>query len=217
MIEMDKRSQMKILYHDREIVIIDKPGGVLSVPGRGPEKQDCIAGRLQALFPEMIGQPAVHRLDMYTSGLMVFAITRIAHRNLSMQFENRRVHKRYQAVLDGTVKGKSGVIHLSFRLDPDNRPLQIYDPQHGKKGITRWKNMGREEKGTRIEFTPLTGRTHQLRLHSAHPLGLGLPIIGDSLYGTAEEGDKMLLHATSLQFFHPENKKGVKFKSSPPF
>ncbi|MBW1636876.1 MAG: RluA family pseudouridine synthase [Deltaproteobacteria bacterium] len=185
---------MKILYHDREIVIIDKPGGVLSVPGRGPEKQDCIAGRLQALFPEMIGQPAVHRLDMYTSGLMVFAITRIAHRN----------HE---------ARG----IHLSFRLDPDNRPLQIYDPQHGKKGITRWKNMGREEKGTRIEFTPLTGRTHQLRLHSAHPLGLGLPIIGDSLYGTAEEGDKMLLHATSLQFFHPENKKGVKFKSSPPF
>ena len=208
---------MKIIYQDKDIVIINKPGGILSVPGRGAEKQDCIAKRLQAVFPLMIAQPAVHRLDMYTSGLMVFAITKEAHRNLSIQFENRLVHKRYQAILDGMVKGISGVIHLSFRLDPDNRPLQIYDPQHGKKGITRWKNMGREEKGTRIEFTPLTGRTHQLRLHSAHPLGLGLPIVGDSLYGTAEEGDTMLLHATSLQLFHPENKKSIKFKSSPPF
>ena len=208
---------MKIIYQDKDIVIINKPGGILSVPGRGAEKQDCVAKRLQAVFPRMIAQPAVHRLDMYTSGLMVFAITKEAHRNLSIQFENRQVHKRYQAILDGTVKGKSGTVRLSFRLDPDNRPLQIYDPRHGKEGITEWKKMGREESGSRIEFTPLTGRTHQLRLHSAHPLGLGLPIVGDSLYGKGKDGDTMLLHATSLQFFHPENKKSIKFESSPPF
>jgi len=112
---------------------------------------------------------------------------------------------------------KRGKIHLAFRLDLSNRPLQIYDPRHGKQGITHWKNLETESGKTRIEFIPLTGRTHQLRLHSAHPLGLGTPIIGDSLYGSGNEGDQMMLHATSLCFFHPTSTKYVCFSSSPPF
>lgn len=214
---MENKAQINITYQDSDIIIVDKPGGVLSVPGRGPDKQDCIAKRLQNLFPQMIDQPAVHRLDMYTSGLMVFAITKEAHRALSIQFEKRQVYKRYQALLDGVVKGESGVIHLSFRLDPDNRPLQIYDPQHGKPGMTHWKNLGLEWGKSRIKFTPLTGRTHQLRVHSSHHLGLGIPIVGDSLYGSGTDGDQMMLHATFLQFYHPVSKKSVVFESSPPF
>lgn len=212
-----KTLQLKILYHDADIVIINKPGGLLSVPGRGADKQDCISKRLKEIFPDMIYQPAVHRLDMYTSGLMVFARTKEAHRKLSIQFEKHQVHKQYQALLEGIIEGDKGEIHLSFRLDLDNRPIQIYDPRHGKPGITRWTNLGIQSGKTRIEFTPLTGRTHQLRLHSAHPLGLGTPIIGDSLYGSGEDGDQMMLHATALQFLHPESKENICFKSLPPF
>ena len=209
--------QLKRLYHDTDIVIVNKPGGLLSVPGRGADKQDCISKRLKEIFPDMIEQPAVHRLDMYTSGLMVFARTKEAHRKLSIQFEKHQVHKQYQALLDGVIEGDKGEIHLSFRLDPANRPMQIYDPQQGKPGITRWKNLGIQSGKTRIEFTPLTGRTHQLRLHSAHPLGLDTPIIGDSLYGSGEDGDQMMLHATFLRFIHPKSKENICFKSLPPF
>ncbi len=209
--------QPEVIYCDADIVIVNKPGGLLSVPGRGPDKQDCIAKRLQDIFPDMIQQPAVHRLDMYTSGLMVFARTREAHRKLSIQFEKHQVHKQYQALVDGIIDGHKGEIHLSFRLDLDNRPLQIYDHQNGKPGITHWKRLTIQSGMTRIEFTPITGRTHQLRLHSAHPLGLGTPIIGDSLYGSGNDGDRMMLHATSLCFFHPANKKYICFSSPPPF
>jgi len=214
---MTNTLQLQIIHHDADIIIVNKPGGLLSVPGRGPDKQDCTSKRLQDIFPDMIQQPAVHRLDMYTSGLMVFARTREAHRKLSIQFEKHQVHKQYQALLDGKVEENKGEILLSFRLDPDNRPLQIYDSQCGKPGVTHWKNLGIQSGKTRIEFTPLTGRTHQLRLHSAHPLGLGTPIIGDSLYGSGNDGDQMMLHATSLGFIHPTNKKNVCFSSSPPF
>lgn len=165
----------------------------------------------------MIKQPAVHRLDMYTSGLMVFAITKTAHRNLSIQFEKRQVYKLYEALLDGVIKGETGKIVLSFRLDPDNRPLQVYDPEHGKPGVTGWKNLGLKSGKSCIEFKPLTGRTHQLRLHSAHPLGLATPIIGDSLYGSGSDGDQMMLHATCLCFDHPASKIKMEFTSAPPF
>ena len=212
-----KTLQLKIVYHDTDIVLVNKPGGLLSVPGRGEDKQDCMSKRLKNIYPDMIEQPAVHRLDMYTSGLMVFARTKEAHRKLSIQFEKHQVHKQYQAILDGVIEGNKGEIHLSFRLDPDNRPMQVYDPRHGKPGITHWTNLGVKSGKTRIEFTPLTGRTHQLRLHSAHPLGLGTPIIGDSLYGSGADGDQMMLHATSLRFFHPANQENICFNSPPPF
>lgn len=208
---------MEIVFADEAIVVVGKPGGLLAVPGRGPDKQDCIAARLRHLFPAMIDQPAVHRLDMYTSGLMVFAVTAEAHKVLSRQFEDRLVDKRYMALVEGVVAGESGEIRLPFRLDPDNRPLQIYDPLHGKLGITRWQKVAVEGQYTRIIFTPFTGRTHQLRVHSAHPLGLAAPIVGDSLYGTGQDGDRMCLHATFLQFHHPLTGKALQFHSEPPF
>lgn len=209
--------KLKIVYHDTAIVVVEKPGGMLSVPGRGPDKQDCVTSRLKMDFPQMITQPAVHRLDMYTSGLLVVAITAAAHRSLNRQFMERGVSKRYQAIIDGQVQDIDGEIRLPFRLDPDNRPLQIHDPVHGKMGVTRWRNLGTEGNRSRIQFTPLTGRTHQLRVHSAHPLGLGYPIVGDNLYGNGRDGDRMLLHAEFLEFEHPETGDRVAFHSAPPF
>jgi tRNA pseudouridine32 synthase/23S rRNA pseudouridine746 synthase len=218
---MNERTEKEIefVYNDSELVVINKPGGLLAVPGRGPEKQDCAAARLRRHFPEMIDQPAVHRLDMYTSGLMVFAITAVAHRFLSGQFEKRLVVKKYTAVVEGLIEKICGEIQLPFRLNPDNRPLQIYDPVHGRMGITRWRKLEANRTTTRLEFTPLTGRTHQLRVHAAHPrpLGLGAPIVGDSLYGSGKDGDQMMLHATFLQFIHPETARTLEFHSLPPF
>ncbi len=209
--------ELEILFQDDAIVIVNKPGGLLAVPGRGPEKEDCVAARLHRLFPAMIPQPAVHRLDMFTSGLMVFAMTAVAHRLLSQCFAARQVDKRYTAVVAGSVAGRSGEIRLPFRLDPDHRPLQIYDAECGKMGITRWRKIAVEGRYTRVAFTPLTGRTHQLRVHAAHPLGLAAPIVGDSLYGTGRDGDRMLLHATFLGFHHPVSGEPVGFRSEPPF
>jgi tRNA pseudouridine32 synthase/23S rRNA pseudouridine746 synthase len=210
---------MKIIYQDNQIVVINKPGGLLAVPGRGPHKQDCAASRLRQLLPDMIAQPAVHRLDMYTSGLMLFAVTSSAHRFLSGQFAERAVVKKYISVVEGSIEAAGGEIRLPFRLDPDNRPLQIYDPVHGKMGITRWRKIATHATTTRLEFTPLTGRTHQLRVHAAHPrpMGLGAPIVGDSLYGSGTEGDEMLLHASFLQFIHPKTAQTVTFHCPPSF
>lgn len=208
---------IEVVYDDSEIIVVDKPGGLLSVPGRGPEKQDCLARRLQHRYPAMIDQPSVHRLDMYTTGLMVFAVTREAHRLLSLQFAGREVEKEYTALLEGLVESEQGEIHLPFRLDPDNRPYQIYDPLHGKLGSTYWRRLAYENGRTRIRFIPLTGRTHQLRLHASHALGLGCSIVGDSLYGSGKDGDPMLLHASRLVFNHPGNGERLTFNSPPPF
>ena len=209
--------KLEIIYSDEDIVVVDKPGGLLSVPGRGPENRDSVSSRLQEDFHAMIKQPSVHRLDMYTSGLMVYAITREAHRHLSMQFSNRTTKKTYLALLEKRVEGESGEIRLSFRLDPDNRPYQIYDPLQGKLGISFWKKLSEKKGSTAVEFRPITGRTHQLRLHAAHPEGLNAPIIGDSLYGSGKDGDQMMLHAATLQFRHPETEKVLRFSSPPPF
>jgi len=206
-----------MVHTDAQLVVVDKPGGVLAVPGRGPEKQDCVVHRLKKLFPTSIDQPAVHRLDMATSGLMVLALTSEAHRSLSRQFSARLVKKKYIALLEGVVTADSGEIVLSFRLDPENRPWQVYDPVQGKTGCTRWQRLEVFGDRTRVAFEPLTGRTHQLRLHAAHELGLGCPIVGDSLYGSGQQGDSMLLHATELSFFHPETGKWMKFSSPAPF
>lgn len=204
---------LDILYHDTAIVVVNKPGGLLSVPGRGPDKQDCIVQRIRHRFPECIPQPSVHRLDMETSGLMVLALTPEAHRNLSIQFQNRTVQKQYLAVLKGIVEKEQGDIELAFRLDVANRPYQMFDPANGKWGITRWEKMAVDHHQTRIRFTPLTGRTHQLRVHAAHPLGLGCPIVGDRLYGDGRPGDRLRLHASYLCFQHPDNDKPLSFES----
>lgn len=206
-----------ILYNDEDLLVVIKPGGMLSVPGRGVEKQDCLASRLKKLFPQMIDQPAVHRLDMATSGLMVFAITATAHLNLSYQFAHQQVSKTYIALVEGSIAQLSGQIDFPFRLDVNNRPRQIHDPVHGKSALTLWNNLGQEKNRTRIEFTPKTGRTHQLRVHAAHPLGLNAPIVGDSIYGFGSFSDPMYLHASRLSFFHPVSGQLLKFTDDPHF
>ena len=208
---------LHIIHSDPSLVVVNKPGGLLAVPGRGPDRQNCIVNRARQHFPDMVAQPAVHRLDMQTSGLMLLARNSEAHRDLSRQFAQRLVRKRYIALLEGAIPSESGTIALSFRLDPENRPYQVYDPNNGKEGVTLWRKLAEEPAGTRVEFTPLTGRTHQLRLHAAHRLGLNAPIIGDSLYGNGRFGDKMFLHSAYLAFIHPVTGTLCAFFSEPPF
>ncbi len=208
---------LQILYQDDSLAVVEKPGGLLAVPGRGPDKQDSVVSRLQQLLPRCIEQPAAHRLDMDTSGLMVLGLTRAAHRHLSIQFAERKVGKQYLALLEGLVAGDSGEITLPFRLDPERRPYQVYDPVHGKVGISRWRKIEVREGRTLVAFTPLTGRTHQLRLHASHPLGLGCPIVGDRLYGTGRLGEPLLLHAAWLQFQHPVTGLAMDFFSTAAF
>lgn len=214
---MTTYDQIELIYSDDHIAVIAKPSGMLAVPGRGPEKQDCAMQRVRAMFPHCIEYPAAHRLDMATSGLMVFGLTKEAYVHLSRQFAERSVDKRYIALLDGLLDKEQGEIILPFRLDVDNRPRQIYDPEHGKTGITQWGVLEREDGRTRVEFIPVTGRTHQLRVHAAHPKGLDCPIVGDALYGTGNEGDTLLLHAAYLFFRHPESGEELSFCSVPEF
>lgn len=223
---------LEILYRDKDIIVINKKSGMLSVPGRGEDKQDCVANRIRTLIPECIQQPSVHRLDMETSGVMVFALNEKSHRELNRQFAEGLVHKKYCALLDGvlaTAKGnlapkkgeKNGRIELKFRLDVDNRPHQIYDEENGKLGITEWENLGTEyytnpetglrKKVTRIIYSPKTGRTHQLRLASSDIHGFGLPIVGDTLYGECLPGERLMLHAFELKFFHPTSGEQMEF------
>jgi tRNA pseudouridine32 synthase/23S rRNA pseudouridine746 synthase len=209
--------QLAVHYRDDHLVVVEKPGGLLAVPGRGPDKQDSVSARIRRLIPGCIEQPAVHRLDMDTSGLMVLALTRDAHRRLSWQFAERLVAKGYLALVQGVVAGNEGEIQLRFRLDFENRPYQIYDPAQGKLGISRWRQRAVISGKSLIEFTPLTGRTHQLRLHAAHPLGLGHPIVGDRLYGSGKPGDRLHLHAVWLQFCHPLTGQQLNFTSPAPF
>lgn len=215
---------IEILYRDENIIVVNKTSGLLAVPGRGPDKQDCVVNRVKKLFPSCIEQPSVHRLDMDTSGLMVLAFDEESHRNLSMQFERGEVSKKYIAVLDGILKvpdGTEGQFKLKFRLDVDDRPHQIYDEVYGKEGITNWKKLrvfkmkGRDV--TSVEFVPLTGRTHQLRLASSDEHGFGIPIVGDNLYGSQDEGQRLLLHSSFLCFIHPVTGAKMEFIKEPDF
>ncbi len=213
---------LDIVYRDDALLVVNKPSGLLSVPGRGPAMQDSVETRMRRLFPDCIVQSAVHRLDMDTSGLLVLAFTTQAHRGLAMQFMKGEVHKEYEGLLEGLIEQEGGVIELPFRLDTDNRPYQIYDERQGKLGKTVWKKLRVEYfRGdrlvTRIRFIPHTGRTHQLRLHSAHQRGLAHPIMGDRLYGTAEEGQRLLLHACLLKCTHPVTHEPLTFTSKVDF
>lgn len=220
---------LNILYRDDDIIVVNKQSGLLSVPGRGPEKQDCVVNRFRRLFPKAIQQPSVHRLDMETSGLLVLAFTAEAHKNLNRQFENREVKKEYIAVIDGKFPEKfadDGQMELFFRVDLDNRPHQIWDEVYGKNAVTEWHKMneetyaapdGSERTVTRIKFIPHTGRTHQLRLAAADVHGFGVPIIGDTLYGTCIPGERLLLHSSYLSFRHPSTGEVMEFTCSPDF
>lgn len=212
---------MRTIYQDETIVVVDKPSGLLSVPGRGPEKVDSVSHRIRQQFPTAPAHPEVHRLDMDTSGLLVLALTAEAQRHLSMQFQNRETEKIYHALLERplpTELGTAGLIELPFRLDIDNRPYQIYDEVHGKMGLTHWRALPSSEKShPLIEFTPVTGRTHQLRVHAAHRKGLDTPIIGDPLYGTGTGPGQLKLHASVLTITHPVSLERLTFKSTAPF
>lgn len=219
---------LKIIYRDQELVVVEKPSGLLSVPGRGQDKQDCVVSRFKNLFPDAIEQPSVHRLDMETSGLMVLARTKETHRALNRLFEQKEVYKEYEALLSGTIPDEkaSGTLELYFRLDVENRPHQIWDEVYGKKAVTEYHKIREEEYispsgnkiiATRVKFIPHTGRTHQLRLASADFHGLNVSIIGDTLYGKCEEGERLMLNATVLEFTHPATGKRMRFESKCPF
>lgn len=191
---------LEIVYEDPWLSVINKPAGMLSVPG----KEDAVSvySLMREQYPEADGPLTVHRLDMATSGLMLIAKTKRVHQNLQAQFKNRLVRKRYVALLEGIVPKDKGTIELLLCLNPLDRPRQMVHTEHGKPAITDYQVLERlDGKRTRIAFYPRTGRTHQLRIHAAHPLGLHCPIIGDELYG--EKADRLYLHAEYLEFTHP--------------
>lgn len=191
---------LEIVYEDPWLSVINKPAGMLSVPG----KEDAVSvySLMREQYPEADGPLTVHRLDMATSGLMLIAKTKRVHQNLQAQFKNRLVRKRYVALLKGIVPKDKGTVDLPLCLNPLDRPRQMVHTEHGKPAITDYQVLERlDGKRTRIAFYPRTGRTHQLRIHAAHPLGLHCPIIGDELYG--EKADRLYLHAEYLEFTHP--------------
>ncbi len=209
-----------ILHRDEGLVIVNKPSCLLSVPGRGPNKADCVTARVAALIPEATGPMAVHRLDFETSGLMVVALDAPTHRALSRQFEQRTTEKTYVALLEGEVEGDEGRVELPIIADWPNRPRQIVDLGRGKPATTLWRVIAREAGKTRVEFRPLTGRTHQLRIHAATPRdrgGIGAPIVGDPLYGAGATAERMMLHAATLAFRRPITGEWLTFRSEPMF
>jgi len=270
---------LQIVHHDPEggFAVVDKPSGLLSCPGRDPSLHDSVQTRVPLVFPQATGSILAHRLDQWTSGLMVVALDVATHRNLRVQFERanartqsaqrsattreagwlgaferanartqsaqrsattreagwlgafeaRTVEKVYEAELVGDVVGDHGLLALPFRLDVDRRPHQIYDLVHGKLGLTRWRVLRRTvidvtirnmtAHRTRVAFEPHTGRTHQLRTHAAHPLGLNAAIAGDALYGDPSTSPRLLLHARELRFDHPVTGARLTFTSPTPF
>ncbi|AWH86830.1 RNA pseudouridine synthase [Flavobacterium album] len=204
--------ELDIIYEDDSFVIVNKPAELLSVPGINI--YDSVYSRLKAAFVT-IEPLIIHRLDMATSGLLVVAKTKEAHKDIQKQFLKRTVTKRYTALLSKVIKEEGGEINLPLRGDLDNRPRQLVCFEFGKKAITKWKVIERKERTTKVHFWPLTGRTHQLRMHAAHEDGLNAPIVGDNLYGTA--ADRLHLHAAYLEFIHPVTGEMMKFEVSEEF
>ena len=197
--------KLNIVYEDQWLLIINKPAGMLSVPGK--ERQTSIYDLAREAYPEAEGPMIVHRLDMATSGLLIIAKDKKTHQHLQAQFKNRSIRKKYIALLDGIVPEDEGTIELSLCPNPLDRPRQMVDTQYGKPAITYYQVLERTDKYTRIAFYPHTGRTHQLRVHAAHPSGLHCPIIGDELYGKKDK--RLYLHAESIEFTHPVNGQSI--------
>ena len=197
--DMHRDTELEIMYEDEWLSVVNKPAGMLSVPGKSDI--DSVYGRVRRMYPEATGPMIVHRLDMATSGLILIAKTKEVHQNLQAQFKNRTVCKRYVAWLDGIVEKKEGHIELPLRPDPEDRPRQVVDAVHGNPAGPDYTVLHYDSGRTFISFIPKTGRTHQLRVHSAHPLGLNAPIVGDELYG--RKADRLYLHAEYLGFIHP--------------
>ncbi|MEH2457483.1 RluA family pseudouridine synthase [Nostoc sp.] len=211
------KGEIPILYEDEWLIAVNKPAGLLSVPGRYRDRQDSVLSRLRHLLADGMALVSVHRLDQETSGILLLARDRQTHRQLSQQFQQRQVHKVYEAILSGAVTVEQGVIELPLWGDPENRPEQKVDWQQGKPSLTHFQVMVREGDYTRVEFTPLTGRTHQLRVHAADVRGLGVTILGDRLYGCCAVSSRLHLHARELRFEHPQLEKTLHLQAITPF
>jgi tRNA pseudouridine32 synthase / 23S rRNA pseudouridine746 synthase len=203
------------IFEDAWLAVVAKPPGLLSVPGRNPNHADSVLLRLRDRYPTASGPLLVHRLDLPTSGLLLVAKTLETYIALQRQFTRREIEKRYVAWLEGDVRGDAGMVELPLRVDIDDRPRQIHDPVHGKPSLTRWKVLERDANRTKVAMFPHTGRTHQLRVHASHPLGIGHPIVGDALYG--RPGERLMLHAESLTFTHPVTNRRVAITLPAPF
>lgn len=204
---------LEILFSDASLIVVDKPAGLLSVPGRGPHLADSLARRVQARYPDAC---IVHRLDMATSGLLVFARGKDAERRLSIAFQRRQVDKEYEALVSGEVAEQAGRIDLPLLTDWPNRPRQKVDFDHGKPSLTQYRVLAIDPAGiSRLVLTPVTGRSHQLRVHLA---AIGHPILGDELYAPPEAGSpRLMLHATRLDLPHPASGERLSFHSPAPF
>ncbi|TWO73132.1 RluA family pseudouridine synthase [Caenimonas sedimenti] len=203
-----------LVYVDEHLVVFDKPAGLLAVPGRGEDKQDCLSARARELWPDAL---VVHRLDMATSGLFLMARGIAMQRRLGRAFEQRRVDKRYVAVVAGDLAAASGTITLPIGADWPNRPAQKVDHDAGKPSVTHWRVLSRTPSATQVELEPVTGRTHQLRVHLQ---AIGHAILGDALYAPPEVLDlapRLLLHATRLALQHPASDEPLVFDSPAPF
>ncbi|MBD3679524.1 MAG: RluA family pseudouridine synthase [Rhodobacteraceae bacterium] len=204
---------LDVLHHDHELLILNKPSGLLSVPGKGEHLSDCLLSRVQAAFPDAL---LVHRLDRDTSGVMAFAMTPHAQRHLGLQFEKRQVKKTYVARVWGEIAEKSGTVDLPLIVDWPNRPLQMVDHETGKPAVTDWRVQRYEDGTTRVRLFPQTGRSHQLRVHMRE---IGHPILGDPFYATgpARDFSRLMLHAQNLRLRHPDGGRGMSFSARVPF
>ena len=202
-----------ILHEDHEVLLVDKPSGLLSVPGKGEHLADCLIARVQQVFPQAL---LVHRLDRDTSGVMIFALTAHAQRHLGLQFEKRMTRKTYVARVWGTPAQKAGEVDLPLIVDWPNRPRQKVCHETGKPAQTEWKLIKSDGQTSRIRLHPKTGRSHQLRVHM---LALGYPILGDPFYATGPARDfpRLMLHSEELRFKHPDGGRSMKVRSKAPF
>lgn len=205
--------ELEIIFEDEDIVVINKPSEFLSVPGKSIS--DSVLKRMESYLTDATGPLLIHRLDMSTSGILLVAKNKYAHDFLQRQFINRSVKKRYVALLDGVLTEKEGLIDLPLRVDLDDRPRQLVCYEHGKSAQTKWELIEVKDGKSRVYFYPITGRTHQLRVHAAHFKGLGTPIVGDDLYGI--KSDRLYLHAEQITFRHPRSKEVLSFEANAPF
>lgn len=205
---------LSIVYQDDDLLIVNKPSGLLTVPGKDPKHADCLIARINRVFPTA---KIVHRLDMATSGIICLAMHKEAHRNLSIQFQDRKTAKRYIARVFGKLEQETGSVDLPLICDWPNRPKQMVDHDSGKPSLTHFKVLEYEQNATRVELTPITGRSHQLRVHM---LSLGHPILGDKLYAHPEAfamAPRLQLHAEMLTLAHPASGETLVFEAAPEF
>ena len=210
---LSEKQDLEIIYEDDVLIVVNKPAEFLSVPGK--DIKDAVYTRIREKYPEATGPLIVHRLDMSTSGILLLTKTKESNKALQSQFINRTIKKRYIALLDGDLSENSGKITLPLRVDLDDRPKQLVDFTYGKPAETNWKTINKENGKTRVHFYPITGRTHQLRMHAAHKNGLNTPIFGDDLYGKKE--NRLHLHAEFIAFLHPTTNEEMSFTVAAPF